>query len=614
MKGILVTVLLFLSMSMTSAQNTIRVEPPNWWVGMENPDLQLMVYGKDSGHVVKVEMECPGVELASIDRVDNPNYLFLNLSISKTAQSGYFDITFWYSESKSSIYRYYLNQRREGSAQRKGFDASDAMYLLFPDRFANGNSANDTIEGMADNFNRKDLYARHGGDIQGIINHLDYIKNLGMTAIWINPVLESNQPWQSYHQYAITDFYNVDRRFGNNELYQQLVEKAHGKGLKIIKDIIFNHCGDKHWWIDDLPSDDWLNQWPEFTRTNYRIPAIFDPHASEADKKLMADGWFDKHMPDLNQRNPYLAKYFIQNSIWWVEYANLDGIRMDTHPYPDKEFMARWTRAVMEEYPNFNIVAETWVNYPAWVAYWQTGALNRDGFDSGIPTVMDFPLCYAMNKAFDESDGWDIGLHRLYEILAHDFLYADMNNILIFADNHDLSRFMKSKDLAVGRFKLGMAFLLTTRGIPQVYYGTEILMDGDDANGHGVLRKEFPGGWADHKRSAFTVEGRTKKENDAWNYMSTLLNWRKTATAVHNGKLVQFIPENEVYVYFRQNEEQTVMVILHNGYQPKVLKTERFNEILSSFSSGRDIITEKELEKLDRIQLSPRSAMVIELK
>ena len=614
MKGLLATVLLLLSMSITSAQNTIRVEPPSWWVGMENPDLQLMVYGEDIGNAIKVEVEYSGVELASFDRVDNPNYLFLNLCISKAAKSGYFDITFWYSESESSVYRYNLNQRREGSAQRKGFDASDAMYLLFPDRFANGDSGNDIFEGMPDRFDRKDLYARHGGDIQGIINHLDYIKNLGMTAIWINPVLESNQPWQSYHQYAITDFYNVDRRFGSNELYQLLVEKAHGKGLKIIKDMIFNHCGSNHWWINDLPSEDWLNQWPDFTRTNYRIPAIFDPHASEADKKLMADGWFDTHMPDLNQRNEYLANYLIQNSIWWVEHANLDGIRMDTHPYPDKEFMARWTRAVMEEYPNFNIVAETWVNYPAWVAYWQAGAFNRDGFDSGIPTVMDFPLCYAMNKAFDESDGWDIGLHRLYEILAHDFLYADMNNILIFADNHDLSRFMKSKDLAVGRFKLGMAFLLTTRGIPQVYYGTEILMDGDDADGHGVLRKEFPGGWADHKRSAFTVEGRTKKENDAWNYMSTLLNWRKTATAVHNGKLVQFIPENEVYVYFRQNEEQTVMVILHNGYQPKVLKTERFNEILSSFSSGRDIITEKELEKLDRIQLSPRSAMVIELK
>lgn len=612
MNGLLATILMSLSMSITIAQNTIRVEPPNWWVDMKNRDLQLLVHGKDIANA-EVEFMYSGVTLVSIDRVDNPNYLFINLSIEKEVNPGSFDILFRFSKLKILSCTYHLYKRREGSAQRKGFDASDAIYLLFPDRFANGDPSNDKVDGMADKLDREDLYARHGGDIQGIINHLDYIKELGMTAIWINPVLESNQPWQSYHQYAITDFYNMDRRFGNNELYQQLVDKAHGKGLKIIKDMIFNHCGNNHWWINDLPSEDWINQWPEFTRTNYRIPAIFDPHASESDKKLMSDGWFDTHMPDLNQRNPYLAKYLIQNSIWWVEYANLDGIRMDTHPYPDKEFMATWTHSVMEEYPNFNIVAETWVNYPAWVAYWQTGALNRDGFDSGIPTVMDFPLCYAVNKAFDEEQGWDTGLHRLYEILAHDFLYANLNNILIFADNHDLSRFMKSKDMAIGRYKLGVAFLLTTRGIPQIYYGSEILMDGDDAEGHGVLRKEFSGGWSDHKRSAFTAEGRTKKENEAWNYMSTLLSWRKTATAVHNGKLIQFIPENEVYVYFRQNNKQTVMVILHNGYQPKVLKTERFNEILSHFSSGEDIITGKKLNGLDKIQLSPRSAMVIEL-
>jgi glycosidase len=378
--------------------------------------------------------------------------------------------------------------------------------------------------------------------------------------------------------------------------------------------MIFNHSGSEHWFIKDLPSADWVNQWSEFTRSNYRGPTNFDPYASEADKKLMSDGWFDNHMPDLNQRNPFLAKYLIQNSIWWVEWANLDGIRMDTHPYPDKEFMASWANAVMNEYPNFNIVAEAWLNYPAWCAYWQTGVLNRDGFDSGVPTVMDFPLQMALHKAFDEESGWDTGLSRLYEILAHDFLYANPSNILVFADNHDISRFMKHKDMAVGRYKLAMAFLFTSRGIPQIYYGTEILMDGDDANGHGVLRKEFPGGWPDHKRSAFTAEGRTKKENEAWDYMSTLLNWRKTATAIHNGRLTQFLPENEVYVYFRQNDEQTVMVILHNGYQPKVLKTERFNEILSGFTSGKDIITGKELDDISKIQLSPRSAMVIELK
>jgi glycosidase len=604
---------IIISSFMASAQELIRVEPPNWWVGMQNNELQLLVYGKDIAKT-EVELAYLGVQLVSIDKVENPNYLFINLMIDESAAAGSFDISFRVSKRKSLKYTYHLNPRRDGSAQRKGFDASDVMYLLFPDRFANGDPSNDQVKGMTDKFNREDLYTRHGGDIQGIINNLDYIKDLGMTAIWVNPVFESNQPWQSYHGYAITDFYKVDPRLGTNELYRTFVKESHDRGMKVIKDMIFNHSGSEHWFVKDLPSHDWVNQWSDFTRSNYRSPTNFDPYASKADSKLMSDGWFDTHMPDLNQRNPYLAKYLIQNSIWWVEWADLDGIRMDTHPYPDKEFMARWAKEVMAEYPNFNIVAEAWLNYPAWCAYWQTGALNRDGFDSHVRSVMDFPLQMAMNKAFDEEQGWDIGLSRLYEILVNDFLYPDPKNILVFADNHDISRFMKSKEMAIGRYKLAMAFLLTTRGIPQIYYGTEILMDGDDANGHGVLRQEFPGGWPDHKRSAFTAEGRTKKENEAWSYMSTLLNWRKNASVIHNGKLMQFIPENEVYVYFRYNQEQTVMVILHNGYQPKVLKTERFTEMLSKFSTGKDIITGKELTDLNKIQLSPRSAMVIELK
>jgi glycosidase len=598
---------------MTTAQSLNRIEPPNWWAGMRNQDLQVLVYGNDISKA-EVDLSYPGVSVVSIDKVENPNYLFINLRIDGNTEPGSFEIKFKFSGDKVLNYTYQLKQRRAGSANRKGFDASDVVYLLFPDRFANGDPTNDVVEGMFDKFDRKDLYSRHGGDIQGIIDQLDYIKELGMTAIWVNPLLESNQPWQSYHGYAITDFYNIDPRHGTNELYKGFLEKSHEKGVKVIKDMIFNHCGSKHWWMDDLPMKDWLNQWPEFTRTNYRSPTNFDPYASDFDRTLMSDGWFDTHMPDMNQRNPYLAKYLIQNSIWWVEYADLDGIRMDTHPYPDKDFMANWTKEVMAEYPNFNIVAEVWLNYPSWCAYWQTGALNRDGFDSGVKSVMDFPLMYAMHKAFDEKEGWDIGLHRLYEILAHDFLYPDPMNIMVFADNHDVSRFMKSKSMAIGRYKLGIAFLLTTRGIPQIYYGTEILMDGDDKQGHGVLRQEFPGGWNDHKRSAFTAEGRTKKENEAWNYMSTLLNWRKTASAIHNGKLIHFIPENEVYVYFRQNNKQTIMVILHNGYQPKLLKTNRYNEILKYFKEGKDVITGKAVINLEQIQLSPRSAMIIELE
>ncbi|HOP03143.1 MAG TPA: glycoside hydrolase family 13 protein [Tenuifilaceae bacterium] len=601
-----------ISVQMLNSQTINRVEPPNWWIGMKNSELQLLVHGNDISNF-DVELNYAGVKVVDVVKVESPNYLFINLELSADAKAGNFDILFK-SPEKELKYTYSLLERREGSAERTGFDASDVIYLLFPDRFANGNSEIDEVEGMLDKLDRSDLYARHGGDIQGIINHLDYIHDLGMTAIWVNPLLESNQSAQSYHGYATTDFYNIDKRFGTNELYKEFVEQTHGKNMKVIMDMIFNHCGSNHWWMNDLPENDWVNQWPEFTRTNYRSPTNFDPYASKFDSKLMSDGWFDTHMPDMNQRNPLLAKYLIQNSIWWVEFANLDGIRMDTHPYPDKEFMARWAREVMNEYPNFNIVSEVWLNYPAWCAYWQTGANNSDKFDSGVKSVMDFPLMYAIDKGLQEKEGWDTGLHRLYEILASDFLYPDPMNILIFADNHDVSRFMKSKDMAIGRFKLGMAFLLTTRGIPQIYYGTEIMMDGDDVNGHGVLRQDFPGGWASDKRSAFTADGRTKRENEAWSYLQTILTWRKTASAIHSGKLIHFIPENEVYVYFRQNSEQTIMVILHSGYQPKVLKTSRFNEVLEGFTDGIDIITGKSLSDISQIQLSPRSAMIIELK
>ncbi|NLH55253.1 MAG: glycoside hydrolase family 13 protein [Rikenellaceae bacterium] len=598
---------------MSEAQNINRIEPPCWWVGMKNSELQLMVNGKDIAQA-EVNISYPGVELVSVDRVESPNYLFVNLLLDAEVKPSLFDITFSFANGKKIVHNYRLNERRTDSYLRQGFDASDVIYLLFPDRFANGNPDNDVVKGMLDKLDRKDLYARHGGDIQGIINHLDYLIDLGITAIWINPVLENNQPAASYHGYAITDFYSIDPRHGTNELYKELVELSHQKGIKIIKDLIFNHCGSNHWWMDDLPMKDWINQWPEFTRTNYRGTTTIDPYVSEYDRVLMSDGWFDVHMPDLNQRNPYMAKYLIQNSIWWIEYADLDGIRMDTHPYPDKEFMARWTREVMAEYPNFNIVSEVWLNYPAWCAYWQTGSVNRDGYDSGIKTVMDFPLMFAMQQAFDEKEGWDTGINRLYEILVHDFVYPNPMDIMIFADNHDVSRFMKSKNMSIGRFKLGMAFLLTTRGIPQIYYGTEILMDGDEAEGHGVIRRDFPGGWEGDTRSAFTADGRTKKENEAWNYLNTILQWRKTATAIHNGRLIHFIPEKEVYVYFRQNSEQTVMVVLHNGYQPKVIKTQRFNEILRNFKEGVDILTDTRITNLEKLQLSPRSALIIELK
>lgn len=595
------------------SQKVSRIDPPNWWVGMKNQKLQLMVYGQNIS-TANVSINYKGVILESIEKVENPNYLFLNLTISSDAVSGKLPIEFKFPKGKPLVTQYELKDREKGSAERKGFDNSDVVYLIVPDRFSDGNSCIDSVKGMPDKHNRKEPYARHGGDLQGIINHLDYFNQLGVTSLWMTPVLENNQPQWSYHGYAITDFYKIDARFGTNELYKYFVNQAHSKNVKVIKDLIFNHCGGEHWWVKDLPSADWFNQWPQFTRTNYRIPTIFDIHASESEKKLMNNGWFDHHMPDLNQKNPFVANYLLQNSIWWIEFAGIDGIRMDTHPYPDKDFMARWCTSVMTEYPNFNIVGETWVNYPAWVAYWQKDAKNTDGYNSNLPVAMDFPLMYAMHKAFSEKDGWDTGLSRLYEILAHDFIYPNPNNLLIFADNHDVGRFQRDSSQATGNLKLAMAFLLTTRGIPQIYYGTEVLMAGNDINGHGDIRRDFPGGWASDKHNAFTSEGRNKKQSEMWDYTSKILNWRKTATAVHNGKLTHFIPDNEVYVYFRYNQQQTVMVILNNGYQPKVLDTVRFNEFLGDKKSGIDIITGKAVEDLSKIQLSPRSAMIIELK
>ncbi len=594
------------------SQKVSRIDPPNWWVGMKNQKLQLMVYGQNIS-TANVSINYKGVILESIDKVENPNYLFLNLTISSDAVSGKLPIEFEFPKGKPLVIQYELKDREKGSAERKGFDNSDVVYLIVPDRFSDGNPSIDSVKGMPDKHNRKEPYARHGGDLQGIINHLDYFNQLGVTSLWMTPVLENNQPQWSYHGYAITDFYKIDARFGTNELYKDFVNQAHSKNVKVIKDLIFNHCGGEHWWVKDLPSADWFNQWPQFTRTNYRIPTIFDIHASESEKKLMNNGWFDHHMPDLNQKNPFVANYLLQNSIWWIEFAGIDGIRMDTHPYPDKDFMARWCTSVMTEYPNFNIVGETWVNYPAWVAYWQKDAKNTDGYNSNLPVAMDFPLMYAMHKAFSEKDGWDTGLSRLYEILAHDFIYPNPNNLLIFADNHDVGRFQRDSSQAIGNLKLAMAFLLTTRGIPQIYYGTEVLMAGNDINGHGDIRRDFPGGWASDKHNAFTPEGRNKKQSEMWDYTSKILNWRKTATAVHNGKLTHFIPDNEVYVYFRHNQQQAVMVILNNGYQPKVLDTVRFNEFLGDKKSGVDIITDKTVEDLSKIQLSPRSAMIIEL-
>jgi len=590
-----------------------RVEPPFWWTGFKNPGIQLMVYGKKIA-AATVSADHPGFVIKKINKVENPDYLFIDVVLGPGTKPGIFPILFKEKGKVVGKYLYELKERKRGSAERKGFDASDVIYLITPDRFANGDPGNDNAENMTEKANRSNPDGRHGGDIKGIADHLDYMKNLGVTAIWINPLLENNQEKYSYHGYSTTDYYMIDPRFGTNEDYAKLSAAIHQRGLKLIMDQIFNHCGSGHWWIKNLPSDDWLNQWPEFTRSTYRAGSVTDPYASALDSNLFVRGWFDKTMPDLNQHNPFLKSYLIQNSIWWIEYAGLDGIRQDTHPYPFKDMMAEWGKRVLEEYPDFNFVGECWMNYPACVAYWQKDALNKDHYNSFLPSVFDFPMYDALNKAFNEPEAWNTGILRLYEILSQDFSYRNPSDIVIFADNHDVNRYLDTQNDDIRKLKLAMAFILTTRGIPQIFYGTEILLTTGADKGHGTIRKDFPGGFPGDARNAFIQEGRTDKENDMYNYLHTILEWRKLKTVIHNGKLRHSIPKDGIYTYFRYNAKETVMVILNNNEENKVVETAKYHEFLKSCRSGTNVITGMAITDLSKIQVPGKSAVIIELK
>ncbi len=589
-----------------------RVEPPFWWTGFKNQGLQLLIYGKNIS-TASVTLKYPGVLLKKINKTENPNYLFLDLNIAPTAKPGTFSLVFMKDGKQVATYVYVLHSRKSGSAQRKGFNASDVIYLLMPDRFANGDPSNDNIPGMTEKMDRSNPNGRHGGDIKGILDHLDYIKDLGATAIWINPLLENNMEVYSYHGYSTTDYYKTDPRFGTNEDYVALAEAMHKRGLKLIMDMIFNHCGSFHWWMNDLPSKDWLNQWPEMTKSNFRSSSVPDPYRTKFDSIKFVKGWFDKTMPDLNQHNPFLAKYLIQNSIWWIEYAGLDGIRQDTYPYCFKDFMTEWNKAVFKEYPDFNIVGECWATHPDAVAYWQKDALNRDHFNSYLPSVFDFPMYDALRLGFMEKDGWSTGIARLYEILYQDFTYPDPSNIMIFADSHDVNRYFDAQDNDIRKVKMGMAFILTTRGIPEVYYGTEILLTTGIEKGDGYKRKDFPGGWANDSVNSFTAAGRTPQQEEMYSYLRTLLNWRKNAEVIHTGKLRQFVPQEGVYVYFRFNAYDTVMVVLNNSENDtKTLDKEIYREFLDKYKGGLEIMTGKRINDIYTLALPPKSATIVD--
>lgn len=601
--------------SVAQAQNSIdRVEPPFWWVGFENSVVQLLVYGENISEFEPV-VDYDGVTVEKASRVKNPNYIFIDLKIAKNSPHGTFDIIFKHKNGQKIKYAYELKARRENSATRKGFDSSDVIYLLTPDRFANGNMNNDTITGMADKSKRDHKDGRHGGDIQGILDHLDYIKEMGFTLVWPTPMLENDQPQTSYHGYAITDFYKQDPRFGSNEEYKNLAKQVRAKGMGLIMDMVANHAGSKHWWMKDMPADDWVNFSAEgYVQSNHIHNTVHDPYAAQWDKDRFSDGWFDRAMPDLNQRNPFLANYLIQNAIWWIEYADISGIRMDTYSYPDKDFSAQWASRIMTEYPNFNLVGEEYEDSRTMISYWQKGKVNKDGYISVLPSLMDFPLHSAMVKALREKESRSDGLKKLYAALSMDNQYPNPDSLIIMSDNHDMDRLYTQLGEDFDLYKMAMAYTLTMRGIPQIFYGTEILKINPDGKDDGIIRSDFPGGWAGDKVNAFTGDGLSSIQKKAQDFVRKLVNWRKDKSVIHSGKLMHFIPENGVYVYFRYDDQDKIMVIFNKNDKATDLSLDRFAEIMAGTKSAKDAISGNRFELSNEVRLSPRSVLILEIK
>jgi glycosidase len=591
-----------------------HVEPPNWWAGMNHSGLQIMIHGEDIANL-KLEMSYPGVSILSIERTTNDNYIFLNLDLENDVKPGSFDIKLLKNNKVVDRYNYELSLRKENSANRDCFDNSDVMYLLMPDRFANGDPNNDIVKEMRETIlDRNDITGKHGGDLQGVVDHLDYLSDMGFTAIWLNPFLENDMERTSYHGYSITDYYKTDPRYGSNELFAQLSEEAERKGIKLIMDMVFNHCGSLHWWMQDPPSEDWINFSDNYTQCNHRRTINQDPYASAIDSKLMSDGWFVRSMPDLNQRNPFMANYLIQNSIWWMEFGNLSGIRQDTYPYPDKDMMAEWNKRLIAEYPDINIVGEEWSYDPGLISYWQKGKVNQDGYQGFLPSLMDFPMQDALVKSLTEEEGWNKGWIKLYETIASDYEYPDPFNLVILTDNHDMPRFFMQLEMNEDLYKLGITYLLTTRGIPQIYYGSEILMTHTEGDHHGYIRKDFPGGWEGDRKNAFTGLGMEQNELEMQQFFKTLLNWRKGNPVIHSGKLIHFAPHQGVYVYGRYNEDSRVMVLLNKTDKNASLNTDRFKELIGSYMKGTDVITRKIYDLTGEINVPPLTGLVLELK
>lgn len=608
---IIMAVLSFLGFKTPVQASIKKVAPTFWWAGMKNTELQILLYGEDISSS-DVSLTSSDVYLKEVVRQANSNYLILYLDL-KEARPQKFDIVLKKGRKVTKV-PYELKERIRKGTDIEGFTSSDVLYLIMPDRFANGNPDNDVIPGMLENkVDRNEQFGRHGGDFKGISEHLDYISDLGVTAIWLNPTQENDMKDGSYHGYAITDYYQIDRRFGTNEEFCNLVNEAHGKGLKVVMDMIFNHCGSENYLFKDKPQDDWFNFRSNYVQTSFKTASVMDIHASDYEKDIATDGWFTQVMPDLNQRNRHVARYLIQSSIWWIEYAGINGIRQDTHPYADYDFMSSWCKEVLEEYPHFNIVGETWLNSNVLVSYWQKDSKLAAPKNSNLPTVMDFPLTDLMGKAFDEeTTEWSGGLYRLYDYHTQDLVYANPMNLLIFLDNHDTSRFCKNEEDAknIARYKQAITYLLTTRGIPQIYYGTEILMAADKSEGDGCLRRDFPGGWKGDKVNCFTAEGRTDLQNEAFDYTRKLLNFRKGNEAICKGTMKHFSICKGVYVYERKYNDKSVVVFMNGTDEKQTLSLVPYREILPS-SSATDFISGKNVVLDEEITLGSRETLLL---
>ena len=618
MKKIIISLALILSsMTMQAATKIDHIEPENWYVGMKNSSLQLMVYGKNIRDS-RVSVDYPGVKIDSLVRLDSPNYLFVYLNLSG-AKPGNMVLNI-----DGKKVNYPLKARTMSGDKRIGFDNSDVLYMLMPDRFASGRNITKPMKGLNPYVvDRSKPSLRHGGDLEGVRQHLDYFNQLGVTALWFTPVLENNSSdmnsQSSYHGYATTNYYRVDPRFGTNEDYARLVAEAHAKGLKVVMDMIFNHCGYDHPWVKDMPSKDWFNtpEWMKkgdsyYLQTSYKLTPVLDPYASKVDKRETVDGWFVRSMPDLNQKNPHVMTYLIQNSEWWIETVGIDGIRMDTYPYADRKAMSQWMKILNEEYPNFNTVGETWVTEPAYTAAWQKDS-KLSKVNSYLKTVMDFSFYDKINLAkHEETDAWWKGLNRIYNSLCYDYLYENPSSVMAFIENHDTDRFLENgKDTLA--LKQALALLLTINRIPQLYYGTEVLMNGTKEVTDGNVRCDFPGGFVGDKHNAFTAEGRTKAENSMFNWLSKLLKWRRNNMVITKGKQIQFIPYKGVYVIARQWNDQTILTILNGTSQPVTLPLDRYAEVIGNHQEAKDVISGRKVKLGSELQLKARDTKVIEL-